>query len=79
MPVMHSYHPYFSYDRFLTERNMIRYIYGNHVRGHEKIHRAIKKNWGQLCFEKRHFGGHGLPQLLNNFLRKAHYSTRGVV
>jgi len=39
----------------------------------------LMKNWGQLCFEKRHFGSHGLPNLINNFSRKAYYSTRGVV
>ena len=61
----------------LCRTTLIMYVY--HVRVSQKIQRAIKKNRGQLCFEKRHFGSHGLPHLLNNFSRKADYSTRGVL
>jgi len=61
----------------LNGTTLIMYVY--HVRVSKNIHRALMKNWGQLCFEKRHFGSHGLPNLINNFSRKAYYSTRGVV
>ena len=68
---------HYSPSVLLGRTTLMMFVY--HVRVSQKIHKAIKKNWGQLCFEKRHFGSHGLPHLLNTFSRKAYYSTRGVL